>query len=271
MILFKVTFYFICFCLVFHFATKSYLNPYKLIMVFGKKGAGKTTFLTKIAVRGIAKGRKIYSTCYIPGVEIFDPKQIGFRSFDPDSILLIDEVSLIWDNRNWKNMRPEVVKFFRYQRHYKLTVYMFSQSFDVDKKLRDLTDEMYLLRNRFRIFSVARRINKRITVSRPSEDQEGNGNTSGALIEDYSFAPIIFPGSMIWTFIPRWVIFFDSFEDDDHLDPVDTELIQLSGDQYQCVRNGGYRRYVFRSKIKAAKDKVLDTLRKIRIISKKNT
>ena len=51
-------------------------------------------------------------------------------------------------------MKPEVVEFFRYQRHHKLTIYMFSQSFDVDKKLRDLCDELYLLKSFARVFSI---------------------------------------------------------------------------------------------------------------------
>ena len=47
---------FITICIVFFlllipcvYLAYKYRNPYKLIMVFGKKGAGKTTFLTKLA------------------------------------------------------------------------------------------------------------------------------------------------------------------------------------------------------------------------------
>lgn len=29
--------------LIFNFATRKYLNPYKLYLVFGKKGSGKST------------------------------------------------------------------------------------------------------------------------------------------------------------------------------------------------------------------------------------
>ena len=35
--------------LVFDRATRKYLNPYKLYFIFGKKGAGKTTYETKLA------------------------------------------------------------------------------------------------------------------------------------------------------------------------------------------------------------------------------
>ena len=33
----------------FSFATRKYLNPYKLYLVFGKKGSGKSTYLVKLA------------------------------------------------------------------------------------------------------------------------------------------------------------------------------------------------------------------------------
>ncbi len=50
--------YFLAFCIFvvfpacfigYHLATRKYLNPYKLIFIFGKKGSGKSTLLTKYA------------------------------------------------------------------------------------------------------------------------------------------------------------------------------------------------------------------------------
>ena len=35
--------------LIFDRATRKYLNPYKFHFIFGKKGAGKTTYETKLA------------------------------------------------------------------------------------------------------------------------------------------------------------------------------------------------------------------------------
>lgn len=243
MILFKILIFFVVFCLIFHLLTKKYLNPYKLIMVFGKKGAGKTTFLTKIAIKEYRAGKKVYSTIPIPGTEIFSSDQIGFRDFEENSVILIDEVSLIWDNRQWKSLKPEVIEFFRLQRHSKLRIYMFSQSFDVDKKIRDLCDQMYLLRNTLRVWSIARKINKRVTVSTPSQDENGN-EKNGALVEDYSFCPLLMPDSMIVTFIPRWTVFFDSYEIAPK-DKIDTYAVPFNGEQYNCIEKKGYIRYVF--------------------------
>ena len=37
-----------------------YRNPYKLYMVFGKKGSGKTTLMTKLAIQYQKKGWDVY-------------------------------------------------------------------------------------------------------------------------------------------------------------------------------------------------------------------
>lgn len=184
--------------------TRQYTNPYKLIFLFGKKGSGKTTNLTKIALQHIKKGWKVYSTVEIPGTYIFHPEQIGKFTFEPHSVVLIDEVGMIWDNRDFKNFKPEVRDFFKYQRQYKLKVYLFSQTFDVDLKLRNLTDEMYLLKNFGRIFSIQRRIIKKITIK---ECADG----TSTLADNYAFDIPLF-GGLKWTYIPRYVYYFKSYD-----------------------------------------------------------
>ena len=42
-------------------------NPYKLYMVFGKKGSGKTTLMTKLALAYQKKGWKVYCDREVPG------------------------------------------------------------------------------------------------------------------------------------------------------------------------------------------------------------
>ena len=50
------------FCLLFHKSTCKFLNPYKLIFVFGKKGSGKSTLLQKLSFQYACKGWTVYST-----------------------------------------------------------------------------------------------------------------------------------------------------------------------------------------------------------------
>ena len=47
--LFAILFFLLIF--IFCKLTQKYVNPYKLIFVFGKKGSGKSTLLTKLAYK----------------------------------------------------------------------------------------------------------------------------------------------------------------------------------------------------------------------------
>ena len=194
--------------LVFMIYAYKYRNPHKLIMVFGKKGSGKTTLLTKIALQHLKHGRKVYSTVPVPGCYLFDATDIGFKAIPPGAVVLIDEVGMIWDNRDFKGFKKEYRDYFKLQRHYFHTVYLFSQSFDIDKKLRDLTDQMYLVRCYFNVRSRARRINKSITIVHAD-----SGTGESHLADDMQFDSLLlfWAGSIKVTWIPKYTKFFDSF------------------------------------------------------------
>lgn len=209
----KILFYFLITILtitiIISIIAKPYQNPYKLIMVFGKKGSGKTTFITKTALKYIRKGITVYSTIYVPGARIFDVQKIGSYQFEPESVIFVDECGMIWDNRDFKKFRPEVRDWFKLQRHYRNTVYLFSQTFDIDIKLRNLTDAMYLLKNHMGILSVARRIRRSIVIVNPVGDSESR------IADSLEFEPLILQlfgyKSIIFTWIPHWTKYFDSF------------------------------------------------------------
>lgn len=192
---------------LFHFVTKKYLNPFKLTMIFGKKGCGKTTFLTKTALQHIKRGWLVFSTENIPGTFKIDPSQIGQFMIPPYSVLLVDEVGMVWDNRDFKNFKNSVRDWFKLQRHYKVKVYLFSQTFDIDKKLRDLTDQMYYLENKFRIFSWAKKIDKHCVLTQAESDRPST------IAENLQFEPfLLWPfGSRMLTYIPKYSKYFDSY------------------------------------------------------------
>lgn len=198
---------FILFAVIYDRLTHKYLNPYKLIMIFGKKGSGKSTLLMKLAIEYMVKGIPVYSTENIPGTYKIDYKDIGYKAFPPDSVILIDEVGMIWDNRNFKSFDPKVRDWFKLQRHYKCTVYLFSQTFDIDKKLRDLTDEMYLVEKKFRVFSYAKRILKKQILHASTPEAPSR------IDEDLEFDSLLFfwCGSRRLTFLPKYAPYFDSF------------------------------------------------------------
>lgn len=194
---------------VYLFLTRNYVNPYKLIFLFGKKGSGKSTLLTKLAYLYVKRGWTVYTTEHLPGtLDIEDPKAIYKMELPERSCIFIDEVSLIWDNRNFKSMDPKVVEWFRYQRHHKCRVYFFSQTFDVDKKLRDLADDMYLVNKYLRVFVVASHIVRKPVVVHPGPD-------SPARIDDDMVVdgPLLtFFGGKLFAFIPYWARKFNSYK-----------------------------------------------------------
>lgn len=58
--------------LTWHFLTRKYLNPYKLYVIFGPKGVGKSTLLQKLAAYYIKRGFNVYCNigdCNIEGVQ----------------------------------------------------------------------------------------------------------------------------------------------------------------------------------------------------------
>lgn len=195
------------FIVFFQLATIPFSNPYTLTMIFGKKGSGKTTTMVKIAHKALRRGQQVYSNVPIPGCFLISDSDIGFRMIPPNSTVLIDEVGMIWDNRQFKNFRPEVRDWFKLQRHYRVKVYLFSQTFDIDKKLRDLTDDMYLIQKKFRIFAYGKRIMKKIVLT------EATADAPSKIDENLKFDSIImfWAGSRTLTLIPRWAPSFDSF------------------------------------------------------------
>lgn len=197
----------VAFLSVFHFATRKYLNPYKLIFIFAKKGQGKSTLLTKMALHHLKRGWHVYSTEPIPGCYLIAPEDIGYFEFPWHSLVVIDEIGMIWDNRNFKSFKPEIRDWFKLQRHRKIKVICASQSFDVDKKIRDLADDMFLLQKKFRVFSYGKRILKILDIT------EATGDSESRIVDNLKFDSIFWfwAGSRTLTFIPAWTKYFNTF------------------------------------------------------------
>lgn len=197
--------------LIWHLLTLKYLNPYKLTFVFGKKGSGKNTYLTKIAYQHMAKGWRVYSNVPIPGCYEIDASDIGKYMIPPESVVLLDEVGLIWHSRDHKTFPKHVLRWFKLQRHYHVKVYMTSQDFDCDKALRILADDMYLLTEKLRVWSYGKRI-----IKYPDLVNTSGENSEKRLSDQLKFDSLLFfwCGSRTLTWIPRWVKYFDSFYTD---------------------------------------------------------
>lgn len=196
--------FFVGSALIWNLATRKYLNPYKLFLVFGKKGSGKSTYLVRLAHDHMKKGWIVYTNLdelFMPGVRHFNIQHLGDFVPEQRSLLLLDEVGMIWDNRDYKVFKPSVRDFFKLQRHYRVKVYMASQTFDVDKKLRDLCDGMFLHQNFARVFTLGKRIVRKVVITQSTSEAESR------ISEDLKICP---PWEWTLTYIPKWAKYFDS-------------------------------------------------------------
>lgn len=132
--------------------------------VFGLPRSGKSTYLAKLAKKGFKKYDRVYSNFFIKGCYELDFNTLGKVEYK-DCLILIDEISLFCDCRSWKEFNKDLVYFFTNHGHYNVDIVYCSQSYaDCDKKIRNLTDSLYYIKDGFFGFSVVRRIEKTFSV-----------------------------------------------------------------------------------------------------------
>lgn len=172
--------------------------------VIGKAGSGKTTFLTAAAYHsnhgktfmGIPPHSTVFSTFACSGCYKLDFQQLG-RVCITDSLILIDEIATLADNRDWKNFGSDLVYFFSHFRHFGCDVIWCSQYWDADKKIDVRTDRLFMLeRSAFFPVSWVKPIVHTLDI------------IDGRRVDEYSKAPPI-SWKPIWR--PRYYSGFDSF------------------------------------------------------------
>lgn len=196
--------------LLWHKLTVKYLSPYTLDIYFGRKGCGKSSTLQHLADKYNKRGWHCFcdiGNTFQHFVTEIDCDVIYEYKLPHNSVVFIDEINLKWDNREFKKFDKRLQKYFRKQRHKKVKVIMFSQTYDCDLKIRSLADRLILLNKRFRIFSIGTPYVKSPVVLSSLETQ-----SEGRISDDFIKLPF-------WqkevTYIPKWVNSYNSFEDDD--------------------------------------------------------
>lgn len=193
---------------IFHRLTKKYVSPYTFTISFGKKGAGKSCSMQKDLRKHYKRGWTCYadSNTDLPFVKRFNAKEIYKEKFPRNSFVTIDEINLLWDNRDHKAFDPRVQKFFREQRKHGVKIYAYSQTFDCDKKLRDLCDRLALQRKFLRIFTM-----RRYYVKTPRIIDAVNARDHAKPVDDLVKVPFIF-GGLDFTYIPKFIRDYDTNE-----------------------------------------------------------
>lgn len=189
---------------IFVYLNLRYQNPYKLIFVFGKKGAGKSCYMVRQMFRYLRRGWNVYTDMQdirIPNVRIISVSDLSQFRPEPHSLICLDEVGISMDNRSFKSFPPGLRDFFKYVRKMKCVVIMNSQAFDVDKKVRDTTDSMLLMQSIGALFSIARPIYRTVTLTEPSSESESR------IADKLRFGSIFF-----WKiyYMPAYFRYFDS-------------------------------------------------------------
>lgn len=174
-----------------------------IIGIFGLPGQGKSTFLTKCAHKclrgksfmGIPAHQNVFTNFECTGCYKLDFDKLGVYCFE-DALILIDEIMLLADSRDFKTFPARLKYFMSHHRHYHCDVIWCSQYWDdCDKKIRVLTDHYYLMQ-KYGSFTVVKPIQRYL------------GTEGGKMVDDYRTAP---PISWRFCYRPRWYKYFDSF------------------------------------------------------------
>lgn len=120
--------------LIWHVTTMKYINPYTMDLYIGNKGCGKSSTMAKMIKDDVKHNVKVYANApdiNINGVRVYDTFDLGHKKVTNANIY-VDEVSLFFDNRNYKNTSKEFIAWLREVRHNRLKVKLFTQSYDCD-------------------------------------------------------------------------------------------------------------------------------------------
>lgn len=131
--------------------------------VFGLPGSGKSLLLGRTAKQALEgkplhfgryslqsipgmKYERVYTNFSFPGAYVLDFDTLGHYNYH-DCLMLVDEIMMYADSRDFKNFSKELKWFMSQHRKQRIDLVWASQQWDdPDKKIRGLTQNFYLVR-----------------------------------------------------------------------------------------------------------------------------
>lgn len=185
-------------------------------LYFGLPGAGKTTMMVYLALKGIKSQRYRYIYCNVhiavPGVTYIDNECIGKYDLS-DCLILVDEATLFADSRDFKNFGKDKLTYFLEHRHFNADIILFTQQWDgVDRKIRVITDRVYYVykgKILGRWFTRCYPIPYGIIIPDPKKD---SSEKLGEIVQGYAKPNVLVRLFSPWLYRPSYYKYFDSWE-----------------------------------------------------------
>lgn len=199
-------------------------HPLVLNVYFGVPGSGKTTFAAYLAKQAqkesivirlcrrfpcrvtnwILAGShwkrcmNVYSNVPISGCYRVDARNDIGEYLIENGKLIIDEAGVEFNSRKYKSFPDKAIYWFKFHRHYGVSVDVFSQSHeDMDITLRRLAQNFYVVKKSlFPCFVVIRRIRRKVGID----------NNTHQIVDAYSFGLPVLDTKRIFC-PPLWKMF----------------------------------------------------------------
>ena len=126
-----------------------YRQKYGVQFICAEIGAGKSCYAVKMAKKYLRKGWRVVSNERIKNVEYVPDiiSVISDKRFSDNTLVIIDEASLVMNSRKFKDMTIRLIEYFKLCRHFKNRVILISQTFnDTDKQIRELAHDIKIIK-----------------------------------------------------------------------------------------------------------------------------
>jgi GTPase SAR1 family protein len=175
-----------------------------VIVAIGLPGSGKTTFIAWYSKKYLRKKKNVFSNVYIEGTNILDHDTDLNKYLIKDGLVCVDEGGTVISNRDFRSILRRTIRWYKMHRHYNTDVLITSQDFDIDLKIRNLTETILVVNKSILPYFInIRKIKTRIDIS---EDQS-------AIVQMYSWKSF-FLGGWSWVFMPTlWKMFNSHYQD----------------------------------------------------------